>query len=144
MIGKHLYQVASYTSTIFTIHIYSSRNYLSYKVLPIPEKLYWSIGGSLILAIVSGDVVSLYDCHKGFTLLNIPVVCSFYFIFQYILAGLKGSAHDSRVLESGNQNWIRMPEGNYYLGDAGCSSPAAIIAQYRGVRYHLKEQGQAT
>ena len=35
------------------------------------------------------------------------------------------------------------PIGKYWLGDAGYGNTQFIMALYRGVRYHLKEQRQA-
>jgi len=36
-----------------------------------------------------------------------------------------------------------VPQGKYYLGDAGYGCTKHVLAPYRGVRYHLKEQRQA-
>ncbi len=35
------------------------------------------------------------------------------------------------------------PKGKYWLGNAGYSNSEFVLAPYRGVRYHLKEVGQA-
>jgi hypothetical protein len=36
-----------------------------------------------------------------------------------------------------------MPEGKYYLADAGLGSCDAALVPYRGERYHLAETGRA-
>jgi hypothetical protein len=61
--------------------------------------------------------------------------------FTYVLAGWEGSAHDSRVLNDAltRPGGFKIPEGKYYLGDAGYGNRNGILSPYRGVRYHLKE-----
>lgn len=58
-----------------------------------------------------------------------------------MLAGWEGSAHDSVVLKAAlkRSNGIIIPEGKYYLADAGYAARPGILPPYRGVRYHLKE-----
>ena len=34
---------------------------------------------------------------------------------------------------------LEVPEGRYYLGDAGFGTGMSVLVPYRGVRYHLKE-----
>jgi hypothetical protein len=41
--------------------------------------------------------------------------------FVYILAGWEGSAGDSRVLYDALSKDFRIPEGKYFLADAGIS-----------------------
>ena len=59
--------------------------------------------------------------------------------FTYVLAGWEGSAADGRVWEDARRSDLRIPEGRYYLADAGFPSCDALMVPYRGVRYHLKE-----
>ncbi|XP_039063834.1 uncharacterized protein LOC120208686 [Hibiscus syriacus] len=56
-------------------------------------------------------------------------------------AGWEGSAHDSRILTDAfaRPRGFSIPEGKYYLADAGYGIRNGIISPYRGVRYHLKE-----
>jgi DDE superfamily endonuclease len=61
--------------------------------------------------------------------------------FRYILAGWEGSAHDGRVLQDAQtKHEFCTPKGKYWLGDAGYGCTEFVLAPYRGVRYHLKEQ----
>ncbi|RZC86733.1 hypothetical protein C5167_030077 [Papaver somniferum] len=64
-------------------------------------------------------------------------------MFQYVLAGWEGSAADSRILDSSLTRCHRLivPEGKFYLADAGFANMPQFITPYRGVRYHLKEFG---
>ncbi|QHO02525.1 uncharacterized protein DS421_13g424530 [Arachis hypogaea] len=53
----------------------------------------------------------------------------------------EGTASDSRILKDtlSREHPLRIPEGKYYLGDAGFMLKPGILTPYRGVRYHLKE-----
>jgi hypothetical protein len=61
--------------------------------------------------------------------------------FTYVLAGWKGSAHDSRVLNDAltRPGGFKISEGKYYLGDASYGNRNRILFPYCGVQYHLKE-----
>lgn len=65
--------------------------------------------------------------------------------FVYVLQGWEGSTHDGRVLNDAQLNHgFVIPTKRYWLGDAGYSNSEHILVPYRGVRYHLKEQRQAS
>ncbi|KAF2302879.1 hypothetical protein GH714_010073 [Hevea brasiliensis] len=53
----------------------------------------------------------------------------------------RGTASDSRILKNAltRQCPIKIPEGKYYLVDAGFMLRSGLITPYRGERYHLKE-----
>ncbi|XP_072055034.1 uncharacterized protein [Arachis hypogaea] len=72
---------------------------------------------------------------------NILAACGFDMKFTYVLAGWEGTASDSRILKDAlsREHPLRIPEGKYYLGDAGFMLRPGILTPYRGVRYHLKE-----
>ncbi|XP_052113890.1 protein ALP1-like [Arachis duranensis] len=72
---------------------------------------------------------------------NILAACGFDMKFTYVLAGWEGTASDSRILKDAlsREHPLRIPEGKYYLGDAGFMLKPGILTPYRGVRYHLKE-----
>ena len=64
--------------------------------------------------------------------------------FVFVLLGWEGSAHDRRVLsDAQSRHNFNTPKGKYQLGDAGYGNSAYVIALYRSVRCHLKEQRQA-
>ena len=68
----------------------------------------------------------------------------FTFTFCYVLAGWERSAHDDRVLEDVLfTRDFKIPDGKYYLADAGYHNTDYLLCPYRGVRYHLKEQAAA-
>jgi hypothetical protein len=82
-----------------------------------------------------------YRNRKGFLSQNVLAACDFDLNFVYVLPGWEGSAHDGRVLADAqaHQGFNTVP-GKYWLGDAGYGNSEFILAPYRGVRYHLKEQ----
>ncbi|XP_042456583.1 uncharacterized protein LOC122041078 [Zingiber officinale] len=61
--------------------------------------------------------------------------------FIYVLPGWEGSAHDDRVLRDAisRPTWLKVPQGCYYLVDAGYCNSSGFLASYRGHRYHLNE-----
>ncbi|KAL0000952.1 hypothetical protein SO802_014733 [Lithocarpus litseifolius] len=82
-----------------------------------------------------------YRDRKGYTTQNVLAACSFDLKFTYVLPGWEGTATDSRIIKSAltrNDN-LKIPQGKYYLVDAGYMNRSRLIAPYRGVRYHLKE-----
>ncbi|XP_017441285.2 protein ANTAGONIST OF LIKE HETEROCHROMATIN PROTEIN 1-like [Vigna angularis] len=72
---------------------------------------------------------------------NVFVACDFEMKFTYVLAGWEGTASDSRILKNDldRDDPLVIPQGKYYLGDAGFMLKSTVMTPYRGVRYHLKE-----
>jgi hypothetical protein len=60
-----------------------------------------------------------------------------------VLNGWEGSTADSVVYYDARQHDFRIPEGLYYLADAGYPSCKELLVPYRGVRYHLAEWSRA-
>ncbi|XXG73622.1 hypothetical protein AAC387_Pa07g2509 [Persea americana] len=63
----------------------------------------------------------------------------------FVCAGFEGSANDQKVLSDVLQNRgiynLQVPEGKYFLVDAGYGNRRGFIGPYRGTQYHLKEFG---
>ncbi|XP_062103773.1 uncharacterized protein LOC133814884 [Humulus lupulus] len=61
--------------------------------------------------------------------------------FKNCLEALDGSAADSRVLRDAisRTNGLKVPQGHYYLCDAGYPNGEGFLAPYRGQRYHLND-----
>ncbi|XP_014523639.1 protein ALP1-like [Vigna radiata var. radiata] len=61
--------------------------------------------------------------------------------FTYILAGWEGTTFVSRILENAldRDDPLVIPQGKYYLGDAGFMLKSTVLTPYRGIRYHFKE-----
>ncbi|KAF7801598.1 protein ALP1-like [Senna tora] len=82
-----------------------------------------------------------YRNRKGEITTNVLGVCTRDELFVYIMPGWEGSVVDSRVLQSTilKPNGLKVPEGQYYLVDAGFINGPGFLAPYRGQRYHLSE-----
>ncbi|POW16697.1 hypothetical protein PSTT_01209 [Puccinia striiformis] len=81
-----------------------------------------------------------YRNRKGVIAQNVLAVVNFDMEFLYVLAGWEGSAHDSRVIADAFTKHLSIPDGRYYLADAGYALQQGLITPFQGVRYHLKEQ----
>ena len=64
-------------------------------------------------------------------------------LFTYILTGWEGSATDARVWADALAKGFSVPEGFYYLADAGYPHCKELLVPFRGVWYHLQEWGAA-
>ncbi|KAK5836427.1 hypothetical protein PVK06_012215 [Gossypium arboreum] len=100
-----------------------------------------ALDGTHVLASVPPSIEGRFRSRKGETTQNVLAAITFDLKFSYVLAGWEGSAHDSRILSDplSRPRGLRIPEGKYYLADAGYGIRNGYITPYRGVRYHLKE-----
>lgn len=58
------------------------------------------------------------------------------------MSGWEGSASDSRILKDAltkEHDRLIVPQGKYFLVDAGYQLKTGFLAPFRGTRYHLKE-----
>ena len=114
------------------------------KYFPYFENCLGALDGTHLPAHLPSVIAPPYRNRKGWLSQNVLGVCRMDLTFCYVLAGWEGSAHDDRVLEDALFNkdfWI--PDGKYYLADAGYHNTDYLLCPYRGVRYHLKEQAAA-
>lgn len=74
---------------------------------------------------------------------NVLACCDFGMMFQFVLAGWEGSAHDGLLGDHALRTGLIIPRGKYLLADAGFPICEAFLVPYRGVRYHLRETAQA-
>ena len=81
---------------------------------------------------------------KGTVTQNTLCCCSLDFRFQYVLSGWEGSAADATLFHDARTSDLTIPEGQYYLADAGFGVCEALLVPYQGVRYHLAEWGRAS
>ncbi|XP_050281500.1 protein ALP1-like [Quercus robur] len=100
-----------------------------------------AIDGTHVRAFVPIEIQGRFRGRKGGTTQNVLASVSFDLRFTYMLAGWEGSAHDSRILNDAlsRPRGLKIPEGKYYLGDAGYGNRPGILSPYRSIRYHLKE-----
>jgi len=113
------------------------------KFFPYFRDCIGALDGSHIPAKVPEEMRAACRNRKGFTSQNVLAACSFDLCFSYILPGWEGSAHDGRVLSNALDRDFVIPNGKYYLADAGYGLSTKILTPYRGVRYHLNEQARA-
>jgi hypothetical protein len=64
-------------------------------------------------------------------------------LFTYTLTGWEGAATDARVWADALLRGFSVPEGYYYLADAGYPHCPELLVPFRNVRYHLQEWGAA-
>ncbi|XP_059639463.1 protein ALP1-like [Cornus florida] len=84
---------------------------------------------------VSNEDAPRYRGRKNYPTINVLAACSFDMKFTYVLPGWEGTASDSRVMASAlerNEDKLKLPEGKYYLIDAGYPLKAGLITPYRG------------
>ncbi|KAG6503108.1 hypothetical protein ZIOFF_035398 [Zingiber officinale] len=75
-----------------------------------------------------------YRTKKGGIATNVLGVCSPNMQFIYVLLGWEGSAHDGRVLRDAisRPTGLKVPQGCYYLVEAGYCNSSGFLAPYRG------------
>ncbi|KAL4333793.1 hypothetical protein GQ457_07G004620 [Hibiscus cannabinus] len=100
-----------------------------------------ALDGTHVRASVPLSIQGRFRSRKGGTTQNVLAAITFDLKFAYVLAGWEGSAHDSRILTDAltRPRGFKIPEGKYYLADAGYGIRNGILSPYRDVRYHLKE-----
>ena len=80
---------------------------------------------------------------KGGVSQNCLACVSFSMQFLYFLSGWEGSAANSTMYATSRLVDLTIPEGKYYLADAGFGICDALLVPYHGIHYHLVEWGQA-
>ncbi|XP_044447927.1 protein ALP1-like isoform X1 [Triticum aestivum] len=112
------------------------------KILDSPGRFYpyfkdciGALDGTHIPAFVPENIANRFRGRKSYPTQNVLAVVDFDLRFTYVLAGWEGSTHDSVVLKAAlnRTNGIPMPEGKYYLADAGYAARPGILPPYRGV-----------
>lgn len=113
------------------------------KFYPFFKHAKGAIDGTHIPAHVLAEIRARYRDRSGNITHNLLAACTFEMLFCYLLVGWEGSASDSYLFEIARSTSFAVPEGCYYLADAGFPSCDVLLVPYRGVRYHLREWGAA-
>lgn len=102
-----------------------------------------AIDGTHIRASVSIDMEPSFRGRKSYASQNVMAAVDFDLRFTYVLAGWEGSTHDALVLRDAleRENGLRVPQGKFYLVDAGYGAKPGFLPPFRAVRYHLNEWG---
>lgn len=109
------------------------------KLWPYFQNCLGAMDGSHIACTASADDRANMRNRKGFLSQNVLAVCSFSFRFLYVLSGWEGSVADSFLYADARIHDLPIPNGFFYLGDAGFPLTAKVLVPFRNVRYHLQE-----
>ncbi|KAL6848265.1 hypothetical protein ACP4OV_022393 [Aristida adscensionis] len=102
-----------------------------------------AIDGTHVHARVPAKIASAFRGRKHFPTKNVLVAVDFDLKFTYVLADWEGSAHDALILADAieRDDGLKVPQGKFYLVDAGYACRPGFLPPYRGTRYHLQEYG---
>uniref|UniRef100_J3KYY1 WRKY domain-containing protein n=1 Tax=Oryza brachyantha TaxID=4533 RepID=J3KYY1_ORYBR len=102
-----------------------------------------AIDGTHIRASVRKNMESSFRGRKTHATQNVMAAVDFDLRFTYILAGWEETAHDAVVLRDAldRENGLVVPQGKFYLVDAGYGAKPGFLPPFRVVRYHLNEWG---
>ena len=121
----------------------SPRIYDNPKFWPHFKDALGALDGSHIHSAPPASERPVHRNRKGFISQNCLFGCSFDLQFVYSLTGWEGSASDARIYEDARSRDLNIPDGKYYLADAGFPACEQLLIPYRRVRYHLAEWGRA-
>jgi len=113
------------------------------KLYPFFDGALGAIDGTHIRCTSSAVDRDMTRNRKGILTQNCLAVCSFDMRFLYFLSGWEGSTHDSTLYYDACRTDFYIPEGRYYLADAGFASSDVLLVPYHNVRYHLNEWSRA-
>ncbi|KAL6877204.1 hypothetical protein ACP4OV_012875 [Aristida adscensionis] len=152
-VGRHLIRSGETVSRHFNsclLAVLKLHNFLLKPPEPVPKNSTdgrWkyfknclgALDGTHVKVTVPTRLKGRYRSRKVDIVTNVLGVCAPDMQFIYILPGWEGSAHDGRVLRDAisRPNGLRVPQGCYYLVDAGYTNANGFLAPYRGQRYHL-------
>lgn len=102
-----------------------------------------AIDGTHVRATVPRDMEHAFRGRKSYATQNVMATVDFDLRFTYVLTGWEGTTHDANVLRDALErvNGLRVPQGKFYLVDAGYGAKPGFLPPFRGVRYHLNEWG---
>ena len=98
-----------------------------------------AIDGSHIHTALPAFVRHNYWNCKGFVSQNCLFACDFDLKFVYSLMGWEGSATDARIYADAIATYLCLPDGKYFLGDAGFPLCKMVLVPYWGIRYRGRQ-----
>nr|XP_051220996.1 uncharacterized protein LOC127339156 [Lolium perenne] len=100
-----------------------------------------AIDGTHVTAKVPGSMSAAFRVRKHYTSQNVLAAVDFDMRFTYVLAGWEVSAHDASIMADSlsRPDGLQIPDGKFYLGDAGYACRPGILPPFRKTRYHLNE-----
>ena len=106
------------------------------KFYPFFKGALGALDGTHICARPPVSARSCYRNHKSGVSQNVLTATTFNMHFCYILSGWEGSASDGGVFHDACVHDLELPDGKYYLADAGYPICDALLVPFHGVRYH--------
>nr|XP_020164914.1 protein ALP1-like [Aegilops tauschii subsp. strangulata] len=100
-----------------------------------------AIDGNHVTARVPRSQAAAHRRRKHYTSQNVLAAVDFDLKFIYVLAGWEGSTHDANILSNNmsHHGGINIPDGKFYLGNAGYACRPGVFPPFRKTRYHLNE-----
>ena len=151
--ARHIHRVLNvvldpaFLDTVFQLSTASST--LAYRISANPKFYQFfkhvkgAIDGSNVRVFVGDKDYARYRGRQGNLTHDVLAACTFETLFCYILGGWEGSAADSFMFERAGNTTFTVPDGWYYLADAGFPCSEVLLVPYPGVHYHLREWGAA-
>ena len=90
----------------------------------------------------AADRDALCDCNGALTT-NALAICDFNMRFLHIQSGWEGSVANAQMFHDARFTDLPVPNGKYFLADAGFPTCSSLLIPYCGPRYHLAEWGHA-
>ncbi|KAJ1686500.1 hypothetical protein LUZ63_012317 [Rhynchospora breviuscula] len=117
----------------------SGAQYITRMLEGHPEDAIGAIDGTHIPAFPDRDepFKERWRNRKGNMTQNVMAAVDFDGNFVAVVSGWEGSAHDALVLRRTIEDGFTVPEGRYYLVDAGYANTHQFLSPYRGKTYHL-------
>jgi hypothetical protein len=99
-----------------------------------------SIDGVQINCHPSDTTCARYRNYKGGLTQNILAAVDLeHMLYVYVLSGWEGSASDSAIWHHARGTDLVIPDGKFYIADAGFPLSLKCMIPYRATRYHLRE-----
>lgn len=98
-----------------------------------------AIDGTHIHAFVPAKKQKRFWSRKNNISQNVLAAVTFSGLFSYVLAGAEGSINDASLIREAHTRSFTIPDGRFYLGDAGFGSRKGLIIPYPHVYYHLRD-----
>ncbi|XP_051202505.1 protein ALP1-like [Lolium perenne] len=113
----------------------------SYRWFPYFRDCIGTIDGTHVTTKVLRSMSAAFRGRKHYTSQNVLAAVDFDMRFTYVLAGCEGLAHDASILSDilSRPDGLQIPDGKFYLGDAGYACRPGILPPFRKTRYHLNE-----
>lgn len=98
-----------------------------------------AVDGSHLFVSLPSHTRACWRDWDGHLTQNMMAICNFDMFFTFVLVGWEGSAADGPLYHRCFDHGLKVPEGKYFLADAGFGACDTLLTPYRKTRYHLCE-----